>query len=115
MGGIDEDMHVDKPFASQREPPPKIEWWGPSLTTTSSCEEIPPEFPQISAADTIVTHYVQNLVLLAPSQDQLAPPIKPFPLTKDQQEKVQRLADALKEESASTWNPHHRQRSRNQT
>jgi len=93
-GGIDEDMHVDKAFAvifltphvyklanspSQREQAPKIERSEQSLTTASSFEAITPGFPLISAADTIVTHYVQHLVLLAPPQAQLASPVKRFP------------------------------------
>ncbi|CUS15861.1 unnamed protein product, partial [Tuber aestivum] len=98
--GIDEDMHADKAFA--REPPPEIEWWDQGLTTASSYEAITPETLLISAADTIVTYYVQHPVLLAPPQDQLAPAMKPFPLTKKEQKKVrrQRRAEALKEKQA---------------
>lgn len=91
--GIDEDMHANKAFAlgfppphlyklanslSQREPPPKIERWDKGLTITSSYEAITPESTIISAADTIVTHYVQYPVLHAPPQEPLSPPMKPF-------------------------------------
>ncbi|RPB04173.1 PRP3-domain-containing protein [Choiromyces venosus 120613-1] len=98
--GIDEDMHADKAFS--REPPPEIEWWDQGLTTASSYEAITPGSLLISVPDTIVTHYVQHPVLLAPPQDQLAPPMKPFPLTKKEQKKVrrQRRAEALKEKQA---------------
>ena len=116
--GIDEDMHADKAFAVsflyslciykladsllQREPPPEIEWWDQGLTTAPSYDAITPESLLILTADTIVTHYVQHPVLLAPPQDQLAPSMKPLPLTKTERKKVrrQRRAEALKEMQA---------------
>lgn len=118
--GIDEDMHADKAFAVscymsllykelvtnipllKHEPPPEIEWWDQGLTTASSYESITPGTLLITVPDTIVTHYVQHPVLLSPPQDKLAPPLKPFPLTKKEQKKVrrQRRAEALKEKQA---------------
>ncbi|CUS07589.1 unnamed protein product [Tuber aestivum] len=74
---------------SHCEPPPKIERWDRGLTTASSYEAITLESLLISAADGIVTQYVQHSVLLAP-WDQLAPPMEPFRLTKKDQKKVRR-------------------------
>ncbi|KAJ6145686.1 hypothetical protein N7470_009581 [Penicillium chermesinum] len=101
QAGIDEDPDVDKGFLVPE--PPAIEWWDECLVNGDSYDATDnPANLKIGTPDSLVTHYIQHPIQLAPPQDSLKLIQKPMYLTKKEQAKVRRqrrMAD-LKEEQA---------------